>query len=125
MLQQLAIELSLALKYIKRNFKNYCKVIEKRTGICYYWSLDNSYELINKMSDIKTARSIKIFDFPTLYTNLPLGVIYYSLRFLLIKYLQIVKPFPLLLNPIKKHSGRMDQIMLDIDNTQLTTCLKP
>ena len=102
MLQQLAIELSLALKYIKRNFKNYSKVIEKRTGICYYWSLDNSYELIHKMSDIKTARSIKIFDFPTLYTHLPLDVIYDSLRFLFIKYLQIVKPFPLLLNPIKK-----------------------
>ena len=87
--KQLPMELSLALKCIKCHFKNCCKVIKKRTGICFYWSVDDSYELINKISDIKTARSIKTFDFSTLYTNLALGVIYDSLRS------QIVKPFPL------------------------------
>ena len=56
--KQLAIELSLALKCIKRHFNDYCKVIEKRTAICYYSSVDISYKLINKISDIKTARSI-------------------------------------------------------------------
>ena len=45
---QLAIELSLALKRIKNHFKNYCKVIQKRTGISYYWSIDNSHEFIKK-----------------------------------------------------------------------------
>ena len=83
--KQLAIELLLALKCIKRHFKNYCKVIEKRTGICYYWSVDNSYELIIKISDIKTARSNKTFDFSTLYTNLSLDATYDSLRCLIIK----------------------------------------
>ena len=29
----------------------------------YYWTADNSYELINKISDKKTARSIKKLDF--------------------------------------------------------------
>ena len=67
--KQLAIELSLPLKCMKRHFMSYCKVIEKRTDICHYWSVDNSYELINKISNIKTARSIKTFDFSTLYTN--------------------------------------------------------
>ena len=43
-------------------------MIEKR------WSVDNSYELINKFSDIKTVRSIKI-DFSTLYTNLTLDFV--------------------------------------------------
>ena len=59
--------------------------MEKRTSICYYWSVDNSYELINKISDIKTARSIKIFDFSTLYTNLPLDVFYDNIQSLIIK----------------------------------------
>ena len=52
--KQLAIELSLALKCIKNHFKNCCKVIQKRTGISYYWSIDNSHEFINKIADIKT-----------------------------------------------------------------------
>ena len=89
--KQLAKELSLALKCIKRHFKNYCKLIEKRTGICYYWSVDNSYVLINKISDIKTARSIKTFDFSTPYTNLPLAGIYDSLRSLIIWLIPIEK----------------------------------
>ena len=74
--KQLAIELSLVLKCIKRHFKHSCKVIEKRTGIFYYWGVDNSYVLNNKISDLKSARSIKTFDFSTLYTNLPLDVIW-------------------------------------------------
>ena len=78
--KQLAIELSLALKCIKKHFKNYCKVIQKRTGISYYWSIDNSHEFIKNIADIKTAHSIKTYDFSTLYTNLPLDVIYDSLR---------------------------------------------
>ena len=70
--KQLAIDLSLALKCIKNHFKNYCKdckVIQKRTGISYYWSIDNYCEFINKIADMKTAHSIKTFDFSTLYTN--------------------------------------------------------
>ena len=44
---------------IKRHFKNYCKVIEKRMGTCYYWSVDNSYELIDNISDRKNAQVSK------------------------------------------------------------------
>ena len=101
-------------------------MIEKRTSICYYWSVDNSYELINKISDIQTARSIKIFDFSTLYTNLPLHVIYDSLRSLIIKMVANSKAVSIMVNPNRKtQSGRMDQIMLDIESIQLTSCLKP
>ena len=55
------------------------------SGALRYWSVDNSYELINKISVIKAARSIKTFNFSTPYTNLPLDVIYDSLRSLIIK----------------------------------------
>ena len=124
--KQLAIEMSLALKCIKRHFKNYCKVIETRTGIWYYWSVDNSYELINKNSDTTTARSIKTFDFSTLYTNLPLDVIYDSLRSLITKLFANSKAVSIMVNPNRKmHSDRVDQIMLDIKSIQLTSCLKP
>ena len=75
--KQLTIDLSLALKCINNHFKNYCKVIQKRTAISYYWSIDNA--------DIKTAHIIKTFDFSTPYTNLPLDVIYDILRSLIIK----------------------------------------
>ena len=81
----LVIDLSLALKCIKNHFKNYCKVLQKRTDNSYYWSIDNSYEFINKIADIKTAHGIKTFDFSTLYTNLPLDVIDDSLRSLITK----------------------------------------
>ena len=73
------------MEWINNHFTNFCKVIQKRTGISYYWSKDNSYEFINKIGDIKTAQIIKTFDFSTLYTNLPLDVIYDSLRSLIIK----------------------------------------
>ena len=95
-------------------------------GISYYWSVNNSYELLNKISDIKIARSIKTFHFSTLYTNLPLDIIYDSLRSLIIKMFVNSKRVSIMVNPNrKKHSGRMGQIMLVIENTQLINCLKP
>ena len=102
--KHLAIELSLALKCIKNHFKNYCKVIQKRTGISYYWSKDNSHEFINKIADIKIAHSIKTFDFSTLYTNLPLDVIYDSLRSLIIKMFVNSKSVAIMVNSNSKRA---------------------
>ena len=62
--KQLAIKLSLALKCIKNHFKNYCKVIQKRTGISYYWSIDNSHEFINKLPISKLHIVSKRLIFP-------------------------------------------------------------
>ena len=84
--KQLAIDLSLALKCIKNHLRTIVKLY-KRTGISFYSSIDNSYEFINKIADIKTAHNIKTFDFSVLYTNLQLDVIYDSLRSLIIKML--------------------------------------
>ena len=102
--KQLAIDLSLALKCIKNHFHNYFKVIQKRMGISYYWNIDNSYEFINKFADIKTAYSIKTFDFSTLYTNLPSDVIYDSLRSLIIKMFVNSKSVAIMVNSKSKRA---------------------
>ena len=94
--KQIAVDLSLALKCIKIHFRNYCKVIQKRTGISFFWSVDNSLEFIDKISDIKT------FDFSTLYTNLPLDVIYGSLKSLIIKMFINGKSIAILVNSYRK-----------------------
>ena len=102
--KQLAIELSLALKCIKTHFKNYCKVLQKRTGISFYWSVDNSFEFINKISTIKKAHSIKTFDFSTLYTNLPLEAIFDGLYSLVIKMYANSKSKTIMVNSFKKRA---------------------
>ena len=60
-------------------------MIKKNSGLNYFWSIDNSMEFLNKLSDIPIADSITTFDFSTLYTNLPLDSIYESLERLLVK----------------------------------------
>ena len=78
-------EVALALKCIKTQFKNYCEVIKKRTRLNFFWSIDNSVEFLNKLSNIKCADSIATFDFSTLYTGLPLDNVFDSLEKLIIK----------------------------------------
>ena len=65
----LSIEVALALKCIKKQFKNYCGVIKKHTGLNNFWSVDNSEEFINKVTHVKYADSLETVDFSTLYTN--------------------------------------------------------
>ena len=93
------IEVALALKCIKIQFKNYCKVIYKRRGLNYFWSIDNSVEFLEKLSGVKRADSIETFDFSTLYTNLPLDNIYDSLERLIIKMFHNSGSSILLVNP--------------------------
>ena len=87
---------------IKIHFRNYCKVIQKRTGISFFWSVDNSLEFIDKISDIKTAHSLKTFDFSALYTNLPLDVIDGSLKSLIIKMFANSKSIAILVHSYRK-----------------------
>ena len=75
-IKQLSIEPLLILICIKNNFMNYCKVRPNKTDISNSWSVDNSYEFINKISDTNTARNIKTFDFSALYTDLILAKIF-------------------------------------------------
>jgi hypothetical protein len=102
--KQISIEVSLALKCIKSQFKNYCNVIKKRSGLSCYWSIDNSLEFVDKLSHINHAYSIETFDFSTLYTNLPLQTIYDSLKLLIIKMYSKNNSNIILVNVYKKKS---------------------
>ena len=100
----ISLEVALALRCIKTHFKNYCGVIRKNTGLNYFWSIDNSVEFLQKLSDLDTADSIETFDFSTLYTNLPLDNIYESLEKLLIKMFNISGSNSILVNANRRKS---------------------
>ena len=70
--RDLAIDVNLCLKLIKNVHKGYCKSIFNRTGYNYYWSVDNSNEVIEKLRNINNPSAVHTYDFSTLYTNLPL-----------------------------------------------------
>ena len=53
----ISVEVSLALKCIKSHLKNYCAVIKKRTGLNFFWSIDNSVEFLGKLAGINHAKS--------------------------------------------------------------------
>ena len=83
--KQISAELALVLKFIKNHLKNYCNVAKRRSGISYYWSIDNSVEFADRLANVKHATSFETFDFSTLYTNLPLDDIFKNLQQLIIK----------------------------------------
>ena len=65
----LSVQLSLALKLIKKHCKNYCNKITKLNGYCMHWSIDNSSECMSKIKNVN-AHSVYTFDFSILYTHL-------------------------------------------------------
>ena len=71
------------LKYIKITHKRYCNTIFKRTGVNYYWSVDNSLEVVQIINNISEITSVHSYDFSTLYTNLPLDLVYSELCFII------------------------------------------
>ena len=83
-LKQLSKELSLVLKSIKESFKNYCNCIANRSGFNIYWSIDNSFQCLQKLFQT-SPESVHSYDFSTLYTKLPLQKIYSDLEKLVIK----------------------------------------
>ncbi len=77
-------ELALVLKCIQCQFKGYCHKIKSRTGINYYWNIENSLQCLNGLKHLK-ATIIATYDFSILYTSLPLQSIYDNLETLIIK----------------------------------------
>ena len=73
--KDLAVDVNLCLKLLKNVHKGYCKSIFNRTGFNYYWSVDNSKEVIDKLRNINNPSAIHTYDFSTLYTNLPLELV--------------------------------------------------
>ena len=64
-------------------FRDFCRAVTPGTDR-YYFCLEryvyNSPELFDKILDIKIATHSETFDLSALYNNLPLDVIYGSLR---------------------------------------------
>ena len=73
--KELSVDVNLCLKLLKKVHKGYCKTIYNRTGFNYFWSVDNSKEVIDKLSNINNPSSVYTYDFSTLYTNLPLELV--------------------------------------------------
>ena len=55
--------------------KGYCKSIYNRNGYNYFWSVDNSKEVLDKLNNVNNPSSIHTYDFSTLCTNLPLDLV--------------------------------------------------
>lgn len=60
------------LSYLKNHFQKYCNIIEKRSNVKIYISVDNSMKVINNYNqNITKIKDITAYDFSTLYTKLP------------------------------------------------------
>ena len=59
------------LRLILKHYREYCKGIEKRTGVNCFWVINNSTEVTNTLDKLRHARALDSFDFSTLYTNIP------------------------------------------------------
>ena len=61
---------SKALKLILNHLKLYCKTVLERTGLNYFWILENSLEFLEKLK-LQKIDHMETYDFSTLYTALP------------------------------------------------------
>ena len=59
------------LQLILKQCKEYCKGIERRTGVNCFLVISNSTEVTNTVDKLRHARALDSFDFSTLYTNTP------------------------------------------------------
>ena len=90
--KELSIDVNLCLKLVKKAHKGYCKTIYSRTGYNYFWSVDNSKEVIDKLNHVVNPSSIHTYDFSTLYTNLPLELVRDELFEMIDRYFDINEP---------------------------------
>ena len=65
---------SKALKLILSHLENYNRTVFQRSGLKYFWIIDNSLEFLDNIKHLKTD-NIETYDFSTLYTSLPHGKI--------------------------------------------------
>ena len=87
--KKLSIDVNLCLKLIKKIHKGYCKTIYNRNGYNYFWSVDNSKDVLDKLSKVNNPSSIFTYDFSTLYTNLPLDLVKKELFEMIDRYFDI------------------------------------
>ena len=68
----LSKKITYCLKLIQQTHINHCKTIRKNSGWNRMWIVDNSMDVMQKITNLKEpARNIRTYDFSTLYTSLP------------------------------------------------------
>ena len=66
--------ITLCLKLIQQTHSNHCKTIAKNRGYERMWIVDNSIKVLEKLREfngMNLAKSIRTYDFSTLYTSIP------------------------------------------------------
>ena len=74
--------LTTCLKTITTHFREYSEGIYRNTGVNCFWIIDNSTQVLEKLSRLnktKRAKHFDSFDFSTLYTNIPHDLLLKSL----------------------------------------------
>ena len=66
----LSVILNEALTVVRDGFKNYCDVIQKNSGLRYFWSIKSSSEFLEIVNSCNKVFSLQVYDFSTLYTNI-------------------------------------------------------
>ena len=74
-----ATDLSCILGEIKNKFEAYCSGIKKFSKFNPYWSVNNSLQVIDSLA-LVSAKRVDSFDFTTLYTNLPINLVFINLK---------------------------------------------
>ena len=67
--KRLAIDVNLCLKLIKKIHKGYCNSIYNRNGYNYFWSVDNSREVLDKRDRFSVALYATEERSPELWSN--------------------------------------------------------
>ena len=70
-LKTLSVHLTSALSAIKHHIINYCEVAYSNSGVNYFWSIDNTSKVLDKLKTLNNITTISTYDFSTLYTSLP------------------------------------------------------
>ena len=66
--------ITFCLKLVKKTCSNHCKVIQKNSGYNRMWIVDNSMDIMEKITELNHKGSIdniRTCDFSTLYTSIP------------------------------------------------------
>ena len=61
---------SKCLKLILNHLKSYNRTVFQRSGLKYFWIIDNSLDFLDDITNLKTNH-LETYDFSTLYTSLP------------------------------------------------------
>ena len=62
--------LTSCLTAVKKHWIRYYDTVYERNGINYFWSIKNSYGVLNKSKNFQASK-LSTFDFSSLYTTLP------------------------------------------------------